>query len=309
MTNFIIIFISFFAGFFLKYSKKFPQTSSQTINQFVIYISMPSLIFAKFPSLLKTLDLNGNWWVAVSMPWLNFILAWAFIYFVGQKLNWTKAKTGALILTCGLGNTSFVGFPILEALLGKEAIPFGILCDQPGSFLIVSSLGILVASMFSGEKIIVSNMLKRLLTFPPFLSLVLSSLWFLLGTPGEALAHDAFEKISLSLVPLSLFAVGFQTHFKWSVIKRRKIPLMIGIPFKLILMPIIFYFLYFKVLGQTGLISVVTILESAMATMITASVVAMEFNLDTELANLMVGLSIPLSVITVPLFNYMFFTH
>jgi predicted permease len=44
-----------------------------------------------------------------------------------------------------------------------------------------------------------------------------------------------------------------------------------------------------------------------MATMITSAVVAAEFNLDTEIANLMVGIGIPISLITVPLWHYFIF--
>jgi predicted permease len=44
-----------------------------------------------------------------------------------------------------------------------------------------------------------------------------------------------------------------------------------------------------------------------MASMITSAVVATEFNLDTEMANLMVGIGIPLSLVTVPLWNYFLF--
>jgi predicted permease len=38
---------------------------------------------------------------------------------------------GCLILTAGLGNTSF-GFPIIEALYGEEGLKTAILVDQPG---------------------------------------------------------------------------------------------------------------------------------------------------------------------------------
>jgi len=41
--------------------------------------------------------------------------------------------------------------------------------------------------------------------------------------------------------------------------------------------------------------------------MITSAIVATEYHLDAELANLMVGISIPLSFVTVPLWNYLLF--
>jgi predicted permease len=307
MTNFIIIFLCLFLGAALKYVQRFPRSSALTINLFIIYISLPALILNKFPPLLKSLKLTGLWWVPISMAWITFILSWFFISTIGRKLNWSRAKTGALILTAGLGNTSFVGFPLLEAILGKNAIPIGILADQPGSFLIVSSLGIFIAAKYSGEVTNYKFILKKVFTFPPFLALLISIIWTFFGNPGSEIVNEAFEKISLTLVPLALFSVGFQTDFNLSVIKRRMHPLLIGICFKLFFLPIFFYLLFNKLCGFSGDYLQVTILESAMATQITSAVVANEFNLDAELANLMVGITIPLSLITVWTFNWLLF--
>ncbi len=301
MTNFTIIFITFLMGFLFKKSKRFPTTTPIAINQFILLISLPAMILSKVPTLLRNLSLDGNWWVAVSMPWILFFVSWIVIRYIGRKKQWSSAKTGALILTSGLGNTSFVGFPLLEATLGPESIPYGVLVDQLGSFLILATLGLVVAGLYSGESVKLENMIRRLFTFPPFISLIVSVVWFFVGLPAEDHFHSVFEKISMTLVPLALFSVGFQTDFKFSVIQRRIQPLGFGLFFKLILMPIVFYVFYFKLLSQNDLLTKTTLLESAMATQITAAVVAAESNLDTELANLMVSLSIPISLVTIPL--------
>lgn len=307
MTNFIIIFICFFLGILLKYLERFPRSTGLSINLFIIYVSLPALILAKFPILIKTLEFAGHWWVPVSMSWLTFILAWIIIYQLGKKFNWSSPKIGALILTTGLGNTSFVGFPLLEAILGKEAIPVGILADQPGSFLIVSSLGIFIAATYSGGVTKFKYILSRVFTFPPFIAMLASIVWTILGLPYYQLFNEAFEKISFSLVPLALFAVGFQTNFNWKVIVKRKWPLICGLSLKLILFPLFFFVFYKHLLGINDFFLQVTILEAAMATQITSAVVASEFNLDTEIANLMVGLSIPISLVTVPILNLVLF--
>lgn len=284
--------------------KRFPAMTAVSINQFVIFISLPAMVLAKLPPMLRDLDLRGHWWVAVSMPWILFACSWVVIKWIGKKRNWSPAKIGALILTCGLGNTSFVGFPLLEATLGPEAIPYGVLTDQLGSFLILATFGLIVASIYSGHEVKVSAMAKKLFLFPPFIALIFSIVWCLVPVPGEEILHLVFEKLSFTLVPLSLFSVGFQTQFKWNVIHRRVQPLALGLTFKLFIMPALFYILYFKLLGQSDLITQTTFLESAMATQITAAVVASEYNLDTELANLMVSLSIPISILTVPLIHW-----
>ena len=294
-------------GFLFKKSKRFPTTTPIAINQFILLISLPAMILSKVPTLLRNLSLDGNWWVAVSMPWILFFVSWIVIRYIGHKKNWSSAKTGALILTCGLGNTSFVGFPLLEATLGSESIPYGVLVDQLGSFLILATMGLVVAGLYSGESVKLENMIRRLLTFPPFISLIISVVWFFVGLPAEDHFHTVFEKISLTLVPLALFSVGFQTDFKFSVIRRCIEPLGFGLFFKLILMPVVFYILYFKLLSQNDLLTKTTLLESAMATQITAAVVADESNLGTELANLMVSLSIPISLLTVPLIHLLLF--
>lgn len=296
-----------FAGIFCKRLRNFPASSAQTLNSFIIFISLPSLVLSLLPKLLMTMDFHGNWWMPVSMAWITFVLSFLLFSFLGKKLGWSHSKTGALILTAGLGNTSFVGFPILESLIGHQAIPIGILVDQPGSFLVLSTLGIVTAAFFSGSKVSVSIILKRVLAFPPFLALLASIAWVSIGLLGHESINPSLEKLASTLVPLALFSVGFQLKFDLKILKKRWKPLFIGLVFKLVIIPLFFIFIFVHLLGGDDLVTRVTILEAGMATMITSAIVATEFNLDSELANLMVGISIPLSLITVPIWNYILY--
>jgi predicted permease len=307
MSNFIIIFFAFTFGLACKRIKKFPADTGYVLNLFVIYVSLPALILTKFPPLLNETNFNGHWWVPVSMAWISFLLTWFIITSLAKKYSWSDAKTGALILTAGLGNTSFVGFPLLEALLGSEAISVGILADQPGSFLVLSTLGVFVASKYSGQASTAKIMMRRIFLFPPFIAMIIAVAWTLIGQPGWDHLNEPLSKMATTLVPLALFAVGFQTQFNRSVIQRRACPLKIGLILKLVFMPLFFLILYRYIFGINDFFSRVTILESAMAVQISSAVVAAEFKLDTELANLMVGLSIPISLFTVPLWNWLLF--
>jgi hypothetical protein len=259
------------------------------------------------PNLLVNMRFENLWWLPVSMAWINFGLSFLFFSFLGKKYEWSKKKIGALILTAGLGNTSFIGFPLLEVLIGPEAIPIGILVDQPGSFLVLSTLGIITAASFSGEKITLKDIIKRVITFPPFVALFSSILWFIIGAPAKEILIPAFDKIALTLVPLAVFSVGFQSHFNFAQIIKRKTGLIFGLGFKLLLAPIFFFILYKLILGQNDFAAKVTMLEASMATMITSAVVAAEFHLDEEMANLMLSLSILLSFFTVPLWKLIIF--
>lgn len=308
MVNFAVIFICMLLGMVLRKHKSFPANASVSINSFIIFVSLPSLVLAQFPRMVTSLLLSGNWWMPVIMAWLTFFLSLIFINFCAKKFVWSRPTTGALVLTAGLGNTSFVGFPLLEALIGPQAIPIGILVDQPGSFLVLPTLGLMAAAYYSGQSLTPSLIVKKVFSFPPFLALVFSVVWAKTGLNGYEFMAGAFEKMSSTLIPLALFSVGFSLKLDWKLIHKRLVPLSIGLVFKLIFLPAFFSIFYLKVLGLQGLEAQVIVLESAMATMITSAIVATDYHLDSELASLMVGISIPLSFITVPLWNYFLFS-
>jgi hypothetical protein len=54
----------------------------------------------------------------IGVAWIGFSVVFVFSV-LGKRLGWSKKLIGCLILTAGLGNTSF-GFPIIEALYMKK---------------------------------------------------------------------------------------------------------------------------------------------------------------------------------------------
>jgi predicted permease len=62
---------------------------------------------------------------------------------LGKKYGWSK-NDWLLNLNCRAGDTSFLGFPIIEALYGQEGMKTAILVDQPGTFVVLSTLGIII---------------------------------------------------------------------------------------------------------------------------------------------------------------------
>lgn len=306
MANFVLIFFCLGLGVLLKRTGRFPQTTAQVLNAFVIHISLPAVILIQIPALLKNTQLDHHMLIPISMPWLMFTLSFVFFVFLGKRLKWSQPEIGALILTAGLGNTSFVGFPILESLFGSSSLRVGVIIDQLGSFLVLSTIGIAVAAKYSGREgkaPSAAQVVKNVFTFPPFVSLVVSIVWFLTGTSENAIAVSIFEKIAVTLIPLALVAVGFQLHLSRGVLARQWRPLVYGLGFKLVLMPLVFIGLYVLVFGSTAQSTHITIIESAMAPMITACVVAVEFGLKAEIATLMMGIGIPLSLVTVPIWH------
>ena len=290
MANIILLAVCLVAGIILKKTGRFPLTTPAALNGFIIHISLPALAILH----IHNLKIDSSLGLTAAMAWLLFAGAWAIFSFAGKALKLSPPTIGALILVAGLGNTSFVGLPMIEAYFGKEHLGIGIIADQLGSFMVLSTLGILVATIYSSGDVTPRQMARKIVMFPPFQALILAFL--LRPVPFPAWTVQILEKLGSTLTPLALVSVGFQLQFGGlrAVLK----PLSIGLGYKLLLGPALIYTLYVTLLGSSGTVMQVTIFEAAMAPMITAGIIAIDHDLDPPLVGMMVGIGIPLSFVT-----------
>lgn len=285
MTNFLLIFACLGGGWALRRLRALPASTPALLNGWVIYVALPALTLAQ----LHGLALHRGLAYPIAMGWLLFGLALAAFPLLGKALGWSRSTVGALVLTAGFANTSFVGFPLLAALYGPEALRTGVIVDQLGSFLPLTTAGLAAGGWFSERGLGGRHTLRKLATFPPFVALVLALL----------LSRTPFPSALLG----ALVSVGFQLSLDRGALERRRAPVALGLVFKLVLAPLALTLLYVGALGARGRAIEITLLESAMAPMITGSVIAAELGLDAELANLLVAIGIPLSLITVPIWH------
>ncbi|RZJ71279.1 AEC family transporter [Flavobacterium sp.] len=292
MESILLLFICLGIGVMSQYAKAFPPNTHQVLNQFVIYISLPALALFYIPKIVLSKELL----FPLGIAWIGFLLMWISFAVLGRLFGWSKKLVGCLILLTGLGNTSFVGFPIIEALYGKEGLQTAIIVDQPGSFMVMATLGIVVAALYSRGKPDAREIGKKIAVFPPFVAFAIAITLNLCQTDFPEMLQSVFQKLGSTVTPIALVAVGFQLKFgqrskHWAF-------LALGLFFKLIVTPAFFLLLYKFAFKQEGLAIDVSIMEAAMAPMITASVLASSHGLKPKLSNMMIGIGIPLSFVT-----------
>jgi malate permease and related proteins len=272
-----------------------PATLAQNLNWWVINVAFPALVLHLVPQIRFDVHL----WFLIASMWFVFLGAWVFFAFLGRALHWSRARIGALTLVCGLGNTSFIGFPMIEALRGQEGLKLAVLADQAGCFVALSIGGTLVAALYSGHSVAPITIARRVLLFPPFVALIIGSLVGAIG--GWPVAIDGiFDRIGATLVPLALFSVGlqFQLH-----LGRKQIPAIgLGLCWKLLLAPTMVWGAGW-VFGVGDPVLTIAVLESAMAPMISAAILASQNDLEPPLANTLLGVGILLAFLTVPIAN------
>ena len=305
MNNLIVIFICLVGGIVIRRAAGLDRSGAKIIGLVVLWMSLPALILSELPPLFHRLAGPTVELVApAALAWLIFIGTALGIQILAGPMKWSRATQGGLTLAVGLGNTSFVGFPLLEAIYGKDSLPTALIIDQLGTFLVLSTLGLVTASVFAGRDLKWASVTKRVLTFPPFVAVLLSLVWWKGGWPSDGALSSALSRIGLTLTPLALISVGWQLELNLEQLRARWRDVAIGLGLRLFVWPLLIALSYRYVFDSQTLLFRVCVLEAAMAPMITGVLVAAEFDLDGELAGLLVGFGIPLSLLTVWIWSH-----
>jgi len=293
MNNYILLAACMLLGVLLHRSGRLPANAAASLNGFVVHISLPALTLAY----VHGLKLNADLILPALMAWVMFSLGCGFFWLVGRALRFSRATTGGLMLTGGLANTSFIGLPMIETFYSPQFLGLGILIDQLGSYFVLSTLGILVASLYaSGRSVSARAVVRRIALFAPFQAFVLALLLMPLDYPTWL--DELLKRLGATLVPIALVSVGYQLQL--SLVQGRALALTVGLLFKLVIAPTLILLLFVRWLAGDGQVLDVTVFEAAMGPMIGASIVAIDHELDPPLVTLMVGLGIPLSFVTLP---------
>lgn len=274
-----------------------PDNAAETLNRVVIILCLPALIFLHVPTLEPSLDLLP---LALA-PWLLLALTIALVLGASRLFGLSRPVTAVLLVLVPLGNTSFLGFPLIEALLGAGNVRYAVVYDQFGSFLIVCTHVLFVLAWFGdGPAPTPGVIARRIATFPPFVALVgalvLGNAWF------PPWLMDLARVLADMLLPLVTLAVGLQLRLR--LVPEYRLPLALGLVGKMLILPAAGLLLG-RWMGATAPILDVIVLESAMPPMITAAALLSGARLAPPLASAMVAWGVVISAATVPAWHWL----
>lgn len=299
MENFILIISYLLIGMGLKQVPRFPKETASVFNLYVIYVCLPALALLKIPEL----EFSSQLLVPILMPWVMLGLSALLIWRVAAWCQWDKSTTGALMLLVPMGNTSFLGIPMVRAFMGEAGVPYAVLYDQLGSFLALSTYGTFILAYYSGAgKVSPRQIAIRIATFPPFIALVVAGLVFTRVALPPVIT-TLLSSLASTLVPVVMIAVGFQLTLKLSPQVWK--PLGFGLLVKLALAPLAALAIC-QVAGIHTLASRVSVFEAGMPPMISAGAVAIMAGLSPPLTAALVGIGIVMSFVSLPVLNSLF---
>jgi len=292
LANFIMIGTFVLLGILFRRLKAFPAETAQVLNMFALYVSLPAVILLKVP----TLTLTSQNAIAAVVPWCMLLLSAVIIQLLAKPCGWSRQATGALMLIVPIGNTSFMGVPMVNAFFGEAGIPHLILYDQIGTMLIFATYGSIILSIYTGESTRIKTIALRALLFPPTTALLAGLL--LRDWPYPQALTTALESLAGALTPLVMTAIGYQMTLR---LRRTTLsPLSTGLAIKLLVAPLV-ALLGCRLLGFNSLAADISIFEAGMPPMVTASALAAAAGLGVELSIALAGLGIILAFASLPL--------
>ncbi|MFT5519592.1 MAG: putative permease [Enterobacterales bacterium] len=292
LSEFVVIIFCLILGVITRRRKWLGIESIVPLNNFIIRFALPAVILISIPNL----EIDITVLLPILTPWCLLLFNIFVIITISNYFKWSREVKGALLMVATLGNTSYLGFPLVNAFWGAEAMPFAVVYDQIGNFFLLAIYGAIVLSVYGSEKTNAQNIIKSIVSFPPFIALVLA--FVIRGMTLPLVIEQSLLYLGMTMMPVAMFIVGIQLQFK--VPKQYIKPLILGITLKMLIAPILVIVVLIQ-LDKVDLMAKVSVFESAVPPMVTAGIMAINARLAPPLVTAMIAYGTIAAFVTLPL--------
>ncbi|MBM3603169.1 MAG: AEC family transporter [Alphaproteobacteria bacterium] len=185
----------------------FPPEGAAWLTRFVFYFALSAMLF-RFAA---DLDLAALFDLRFALAYLaGSLLVWVLGLAVARLRGLGMAEAAMEAQCCMIGNTGFLGVPMLVVLLGERAVG-PVLMVLIIDMLVFSTLITLIvhASRQSGMRLAtVLPVLRGILANPMILSMVAGLAWAGLALPLPGPLDEFLTVLGAAATPGALFAIG-----------------------------------------------------------------------------------------------------
>jgi hypothetical protein len=286
------IILMIFLGVILRRIDFLGVKDVESLNDIVIYILMPCMVFSALYSadlsLLSTLGI---------LPFI--ILASSFItgsiaYLILKKLKIEEKRLWAIVVAVMIANTAFMGYPINLGIFGQDGLLRAIFCDI-ATLIIFLILSFVLSMKFGGSK---KSAIKKIALFPSLWAVILGILFNFFNVPIGPVLENTVNYLGNGSIPLIMLSLGVSIDF--AGLKRSKNAIVFTSIMKLILYPII-AFVFASILGLVDLQFKISVIEAAMPSGLLSLVLAISYKLDFELTSDCILIDTVISLVSLPI--------
>lgn len=273
------------AGFALG---KLLHVDARSLGRVVFYVFQPLLIF----DLLLNNHLQWNEAAVVIGFTVSIVLTMGlFSLIFGRLFNLERPALIAIIITTMFANTGNYGLPLVSFAFGEKALSYATVYFITTTFMFYS-IGVLIASLgHMNFKEAAFGLFKLPTLYAVLLAILLNTMNVQIPTPIDR----AVQLASDGTIPLMLVLLGVQmTQVEFSKNLRA---LQLGVSLRLFIAPLV-AFLLIALFGIQGAARQASVTQASMPCIVSATVLAAEYKLDSKLIAAAVFVSTLLSPLT-----------
>lgn len=287
IVSFLILI---FLGFFLKKIKFLNENEGELLRKILFNVSLPSLVIYS----IITSNFTGNFYKIFLIVPLSMIIQFIIAFLIGNVYFKDKKELATLILISVMGNTAFLGYPLVEMFFSTKSLPLGIFYDQIHFYTFLILIYPLLTFISKSE----NRSLKSSFITPPVIAFLLSLILRNFFIPQVVI--ESLNMLKQSVTPLVLLYLGINLDLNIS--KKDLFFLIPVIILKLIVLPYITLYIsnLFKV---ESIIKNVSLLQSMMPTMMATIIFGSQIGLNRKIIAKAVGITTIISSITITILS------
>lgn len=300
INTMIELFLQLILGYGLARLGMIDEDMNKKLSALVVKVSMPALIIA------SVADKAGKGSLSEV---LGFLLLGFLFYGAMTGLAWLltgvmrtpDGQRGTYQFMLIFSNCTFMGYPVMEAVFGTEAIFFNSIFNLPFN-LIAFSYGILLISRDGEQK--TEFEAKRLLN-PGIVAAVLALFIFAFSIPIPQVLSQTLSSVGSLTTPLSMLVLGASLAAVplREVFHEGRIYIMTVI--RLLLLPVLTFFFIRLVTDQAMQVGI-AVMTAAMPVASVSVMLSNQYRGNTKLASIGVFISTVCSVVTIPVVAYLY---
>lgn len=295
-----ILFILMLIGYLLGKLKFFSSESNAIFSKFIVNVALPAVIISSMNIPLTKENMSRALYIfglSIIVYMVTFIIAW----FAPKGFESDSKQKGILSFMLMFSNCAFMGYPVLGALLGEEAI-FYVAIYNICFNILVFTLGIKLLKLGNNQS--KSFDYKSLLS-PGIVATFIGLLLFITGIQLPTFISGSIEAVAGICTPLSMIVIGSMLSFLslQKVFGQKKIYILAII--RLFLLPfIIFTLLKYILRIEDSWLVMIPVIVAGMPVASNAAMMAETYESDAELASQGVLITTLISCISIPLLIY-----
>ncbi|MBP2146524.1 putative permease [Methanofollis sp. W23] len=291
----LLLFLLVLAGYAARWLEVFDDETTSGLCSLLVKVTLPALIISSMmvPFSAERLTACGEMLViSVVFYAISLVVAWV----VPRVLGSPETDLGVYGFLLMFSNTAFMGFPVIEAIFGKDALFYAAIFNLPFN-LLVFSIGIIMLRWgASGER---ARLDPKILFNPGIISVIIGLVLFVTSVRPPLPVEGALASLGSLTTPLSMIVVGAMLARvnPAEVFRGWRVYAVTGA--RLLLMPVVVWAVLVPFVHDPYLLGVPVVM-AAMPAAAFAAILAEECHTDTKLASQGVFLSTLFSVGTIP---------